>query len=69
MTEISSLSDWRIRTEKLEGAGLGKEEDRCAFAYMEFELWVAFRLEVFSIQTWSFGEISELVMCIWNLSS
>lgn len=41
MTEISSLSDWRIRTEKLEGAGLGKEEDRCAFAYMEFELWVA----------------------------
>lgn len=63
-SEISSLSDWRIRTEKLEGAGLGKEDDRCAFAYMEFEFWVAFQLEVFS-----FGEISELVMYIWNLSS
>lgn len=48
---------------------MGKEEDRCAFKYMEFEFWVAFQLEVFSIQTWSFGEISELVMYIWNLSS
>lgn len=64
-----SLCDWRIKTEKLEGAGLKKEEDRCDFGHMEFEFWVAFQLGMFSIQAWSFGGVSELVMYIWNLSS
>lgn len=61
MTQISSLGDWRMEIEKLEGAGLGKEEDRCNFRQKELEFWVAFQLEMFSKQDWSFGEIPELV--------
>ena len=50
-----------MEIEKLEGAGLGKEEDRCNFRQKELEFWVAFQLEMFSKQDWSFGEIPELV--------
>lgn len=57
------------RTEKLEGAGLGKEKDKYNFGYMEYEFWVAFQLEVVSMQDWYLGEISELVMYVWNWSS
>lgn len=69
MTQISSLRNWRIETEKLEGAGLGKEDDRCNFRQKEFEFWVAFQLEMFSKQDWNFGEVPELVTYVWNLSS
>lgn len=60
MTQISSLGDWRMEIEKLEGAGLGKEEDRCNFRQKELEFWVAFQLEMFSKQDWSFGEITRI---------
>lgn len=69
MTQISSLGDWRIETEKLEGAGLEKEDDRCIFGHTKFEFWMAFQLGMFSVQDWNFGEVSTLVIYIWNLSA
>lgn len=38
MTQISSLGDWRMEIEKLEGAGLGKEEDRFNFRQKELRV-------------------------------
>lgn len=50
-----------MEIEKLEGAGLGKEEDRCNFRQKELRVLGGFPLEIFSKQDWSVGEIPELV--------
>lgn len=57
-----------MEIEKLEGAGLGKEEDRCNFRQKELRVLGGFPLEMFSKQDWSVGEIPELVKYVWNLS-
>jgi len=60
-SEVLSLGDWRIETEKLEGAGLGKEED---FGHMEleFEFWAAFQLEMSSLQGWRNSRIGNVYL-------